>query len=261
MKLHARKRCIVLVKVVILLAFFSLVPVAAHAPSSMELEYNTDSQTLKAVITHNVSDPYTHYVLRIEIWKNGQSIETVKFAYQPTDSTFFYTFDIPAEEGDLLEVTADCNLGGSITGDLKVISGLGKGKAPSLWPFHAVFMTAGLLFMAAAISTVKKKAPKTWWFKAHKIMGGLAVIIVLIGLMTALYMVSQSGGGHFRVSHAYLGILALLFSVITPVVGTLSTKWKGHRPHVRSIHIWCGRAAVFLISIVIVSGLMQAGVL
>lgn len=261
MKLHTHKRCILLVKVIILLVFFSFAPVLAHAPSSMELEYNIDSQTLKAVITHNVSDPYTHYVFRIEIWKNGQSIDIVKFEYQPTDSTFFYTFDIAAEEGDLLEVTADCNIGGSITGDLKVISGLGKGKAPSLWPFHAVFMTVGLLFMAAAISTVKIKAPKTWWFKAHKLIGGLAVIIVLIGLTTALYMVSQSGGGHFRVSHAYLGILALLFSVITPGVGTLSTKWKGHRPQVRSLHIWCGRAAVFLIIIVIVSGLMQAGVL
>lgn len=138
---------------------------------------------------------------------------------------------------------------------------MGKGKAPALWPFHAVFMTTGLLLMAVAVATVKKKAPKTWWFKAHKVTGGLAVVIVLIGLITALYMVSQSGGGHFRVSHAYLGILTLLFSVITPVVGTLSAKWKSHKPQVRSIHIWCGRAAVFLIVVVIVSGLMQAGVL
>lgn len=251
-----------MVRVGILLAFLaSAAPVAAHAPSSMELEYNTDSQALEVILTHNVSDPYTHYVLRIEIKKNGQSFETEKFAYQPTDSTFFYVFDVPAEEGDLLEVTADCNLEGSITGDLKVISGTGKGKAPALWPFHAVFMTTGLLFMAVAVVTVKEKTPKTWWFKAHKIIGGLAVLSVLIGLTTALYMVSQSGGGHFRVVHAYLGILALLFSVITPVIGTISVKWKGHGPQVRTIHIWCGRAAVILIIIVIMSGLIQAGVL
>ncbi|MBU7016250.1 MAG: hypothetical protein HXS44_01980 [Theionarchaea archaeon] len=262
MKLHTSLRCILLVKVVILLAFLvSAAPVLAHAPSSMELEYDTDSQTLKAVLTHRVSDPYTHYVFRIEIWKNGQSFETVEFAYQPTDSTFFYAFDIPTEEGDLLRVTADCNLGGSITGDLEVISGIGKGKAPELWPFHAVFMTVGLLLMAVAVTTVKMKAPRSWWFKAHKIGGGLAVVIVLTGLITALYMVSQSGGNHFRVLHAYLGILALLLTIVTPVMGVISDKWKPRRPQVRSIHLWCGRAAVFLIVIVIVSGLMQAGVL
>ena len=132
---------------------------------------------------------------------------------------------------------------------------------PQLWPVHAVFMSVGLVLMVGAVFNVVNKAPRSWWFKAHKTIGGLAVVFVVIGLATAVYMVSASSGDHFSVPHAYLGIVTIFFSVITPGVGFISVKSKGRRPQMRKLHLWCGRGAVVLIVITLGSGLLQAGII
>lgn len=236
------------------------VPVHAHAPSDMTLAYNSDSQTLRVTLVHNVADPFTHYVYRIEIKKNGTVYTVEEFENQPTDSQFQYSFSVSAVRGDTLEVTAECNRGGSLAGEVTV-DGTEEVKAPQVWPIHAVFMSVGLVLMVIAVINVLNKTPESWWFKAHKILGGLAIGCVVIGFVTAVYMVSVSGGSHFRVSHAYIGILTILFSVITPLVGTVSVKWKGHKPQMRNVHIWCGRITVVLIVVTILSGLLQAGII
>ena len=236
------------------------VSVSAHPPSDMVLSYDTDSQTLTVTLVHNVSDPFTHYVYRIEIKKNGTVYTVEEFIDQPTDSKFRYTFSVAAVKGDTIEVTADCNLGGSIHGELYVGNDT-EVDIPALWPIHAGFMSIGLLLMIGAVVNVLNKTPKTWWLRAHKIVGGLSVLLVVIGLVTAVYMVSLSSGGHFKVVHAYLGIITLLFSVITPLVGFITLKKRENRPATRRLHILFGRIAVILILVTILSGLLQAGVL
>lgn len=237
--------------------------VSAHAPSAMQLEYDNSSQTLQVIVTHNVSDPATHYVYRIQITINGANLITEEYEGQPTDSQFTYTFQIPASPGDVIEVTAECNLGGSITERLDVgrTTTAAETEVPQLWPLHAGFMVTGLFLMIVAVSNVVNKTPKRWWLKAHKAVGVLSIALVVIGLVLAFYMVSQLGGGHLRVPHAYVGILTLLFSILSPFLGFAALTWKAHRRPLRTTHVWVSRITIGLLVITLVSGLLQAGVL
>ena len=47
--------------------------VYAHSPSSMNLTYDTGTQDLEVEITHQVSDPNSHYIFNIVIKKNGMA--------------------------------------------------------------------------------------------------------------------------------------------------------------------------------------------
>jgi hypothetical protein len=227
----------------------------------MTLSYEPDSETLVVTLVHTVGDPLTHYVYRIEVKKNGVIYTTEEFENQPTDAQVHYSFSVSAARGDTLEVTAACNRGGSLTAELVVGDTQKDVTVPQLWPVHAVFMSVGLALMVVSVFNVVNKAPRSWWFKAHKTIGGLAVVCVVIGLATAVYMVSASSGGHFKVPHAYLGIVTMFFSVVTPFVGFISVKSRGRRPQMRKLHLWCGRVAVVLIVVTLGSGLLQAGII
>lgn len=92
----------------------------AHSPSSMTAEYNSVTEQLTVEINHQVSNPNTHYVNNIVVTLNGETEVDQSYSSQP-DSSFTYTFeDIYAEEGDQIEVTANCNQGGLITDQLTV---------------------------------------------------------------------------------------------------------------------------------------------
>ena len=102
--------------------------VNAHSPSSMNAEYNSVTERLTVEINHQVSNPNTHYVNTIEITINGVSEIEESYSSQP-DSSFIYTFEnIYAEEGDEIEVTANCNQGGLITDQLTVGSDTTSGS-------------------------------------------------------------------------------------------------------------------------------------
>jgi ketosteroid isomerase-like protein len=62
-----------------------------------------------------------HHIKYVEIKKNGVTISKNKYGTQPTDSIFTYTYNIPAEKGDVFEVTATCNLWGHKTSTLVVV--------------------------------------------------------------------------------------------------------------------------------------------
>ena len=61
-----------------------------------------------------------HYIKYVEIEKNGAIISKNKYSTQPAGSIFTYTYNIPAEKGDVFEVKATCNLWGHKTSTLVV---------------------------------------------------------------------------------------------------------------------------------------------
>ncbi|MBS3749526.1 MAG: hypothetical protein KGY65_06385 [Candidatus Thermoplasmatota archaeon] len=94
--------------------------VNAHSPSSMSLTYDKAGEMLTVDIMHQISNPSSHYVNTIEITINGVSEIEQSYTDQPS-SSFTYTYnDVSAEDGDVIEVTASCNQGGSITDQLTV---------------------------------------------------------------------------------------------------------------------------------------------
>jgi len=68
------------------------------------------SQTLSVTISHSVSNPQKHYIKEITITKNGKALETYEYKSQPGPSSFTYTYNVKAKEGDTLKVKAKCNI-------------------------------------------------------------------------------------------------------------------------------------------------------
>jgi len=107
----------------IIILLFTTIPstVIAHGPSEVIVKYDFDNQQLEVTITHNVGDPNSHYINKIELYKNSILIDTQEYDNQPTSSTFSYTYDISAEDGDVLKAHAYCNRGGDLSSELTVV--------------------------------------------------------------------------------------------------------------------------------------------
>jgi hypothetical protein len=131
---------------------------------------------------------------------------------------------------------------------------------PVLWPFHAILMVLGFIFMLKAIIIAHFLRKENWWLKAHKTINSLAVIFALLGLSMAVYMVTEAETGHFRVPHAFLGIVTIIFVIISPSLGFAQFK-AGGKKSIKTAHKIFGYLTLILMLIMIVSGLIQAGVL
>ena len=108
---------------VLFIFFFLCVSVQlsyATAPKSVDLAYDMSTQTLSVTINHPTLSVSAHHIESVEIKKNGTSVSINKYGTQPTDSIFTYTYKIPAAKGDIIEVTATCNMWGHKTSKLTV---------------------------------------------------------------------------------------------------------------------------------------------
>jgi hypothetical protein len=93
-------------------------PAFSHGPADVTLNYDQGKQTLSVTVTHSpFSD--SHYVKEIEIGKNGKTVGKYPYTAQAGEK-FTYTYKIPAQPGDVLEVKATCSKYGSKTGRIVV---------------------------------------------------------------------------------------------------------------------------------------------
>ncbi len=94
----------------------------ADTPQDVALSYDPGTQTLTVNITHKSTFTGLHYVKQVEIRKNNQPVSRNEYKSQTGKTTFSYSYNVPANENDLLEVTAACNIQGQKTATLKVES-------------------------------------------------------------------------------------------------------------------------------------------
>jgi hypothetical protein len=87
----------------------------AHPPTDMSLDYDIYTDSLIVTITHETPAPDLHYINKIDIKKNDVLLVTQDYNNQPTNDIFSYTFNPDASIGDIIIVTAYCNIQGSIT--------------------------------------------------------------------------------------------------------------------------------------------------
>jgi hypothetical protein len=90
--------------------------VTAHPASNVDLNYDLDNQKLNVTISHNTNDKETHYIEKVEVYKNGVTIIREDYTSQPSSNTFTLSFDISAVDGDVLKVETECSISG-ITDD------------------------------------------------------------------------------------------------------------------------------------------------
>ncbi|MHA1949813.1 MAG: hypothetical protein ACW987_08075 [Candidatus Thorarchaeota archaeon] len=95
-------------------------PVDAHGPSNVHLGYDFGTQVLSVDVSHSTGDPSTHYIVQIIVEKNSVQFTTRDYTSQPSSSNIVDTFDVPAVDGDVLTVTAFCNIAGQLSDSITV---------------------------------------------------------------------------------------------------------------------------------------------
>ena len=102
---------------VFLIVFLTIagINVRAHPPDDMSLEYNSGTNTFKVSITHGVSDNTSHYVISVVIRVNGSIDQTESYTSQPDLVFFTYEYTVITKNESIIQVTASCSEGGSIT--------------------------------------------------------------------------------------------------------------------------------------------------
>jgi len=131
-----------------------------------------------------------------------------------------------------------------------------------MYPFysHVFFMTAGLLIMTAVVGVARFLRRKRWWLKIHRPAGIAAAVCLGAGFAAAAVMISQSGDGHFKVPHAWLGLATFICVLVAPTLGHLQFKIRSKIQQLRLWHRRTGYAALLLALLSALSGLVVAGI-
>jgi hypothetical protein len=88
----------------------------------VDINYNFNEQRLTVAISHNTDNTDTHYIEKVEVYKNGVNIIDEDYTSQTTSNTFTLYFNISANDGDILKVETECSIGGKTEDSLTVKS-------------------------------------------------------------------------------------------------------------------------------------------
>ena len=108
-------------------AFARMQTVNAHPPSGIVLFYNSNTNKLNATISHSVSDQIDHFVLSVVVEVNESTVISEIYTSQPSTDFFTYQYNVTANNGATIRVSATCNQAGTIRGCIVV----GGGTCPS----------------------------------------------------------------------------------------------------------------------------------
>lgn len=145
-------------------------------------------------------------------------------------------------------------------GTINIATGEAEEKEiPILWPYHAFFMILGFIFMLKAILIARFLKKERWWLRAHRCINSVATIFAVLGLLMGIYMVNETTGEHFSVPHTFLGIITIMFVIISPILGVAHQKVKGGG--LRIAHRGIGWITLLLMLFTIISGLILVGII
>jgi len=145
-------------------AFLLAIPAAAHSPADMTVSYDPNTAKISVTITHIVDNTANHYLSRVKVKLNGNVISDPDYKSQPTKDTFTLTYDVNANAGDEIWVTATCVRGGVLEKTYKVsepVRPVTSAQVPSTYqaPLKETVpptakSPAGLLSLLGAVATV-----------------------------------------------------------------------------------------------------------
>ena len=128
---------------------------------------------------------------------------------------------------------------------------------PTLWPYHASFMSLAMIFFAATwFSVVYKKRFGKKFLMTHHSLGSLGVFFAIIGLGIGIYMVAQLESGHIRVGHSMLATADLLLGIAALAVGQVFMSRKELKKRTRKPHIWLGGLSIVLMAVAVLLGIV-----
>lgn len=109
---------------------------------------------------------------------------------------------------------------------------------------------------AAGVARFYRKSGK--WLRMHRLLAVAGCISAWLGFVLAFIMREMHGGEHFRIFHAYLGIIALILVSWTPAVGYALLRRVRARTRVAMLHRWSGRGTAAICLLAIITGLLRA---
>ena len=145
-------------------------------------------------------------------------------------------------------------------GTINITTGASTERSAMAWQPHAVLMGTGLGLLLAGMFVARMKTRK-WWMKGHRAVMLLGAALTVSGLVYGYYMIRDSTTVHFRVLHAYIGMLSLLLTVAMAASGLVLLKLARNHPAARPAHRWLGRATILVLILTVLLGLVQAGVI
>ena len=126
---------------------------------------------------------------------------------------------------------------------------------------HAGLMFVGFLLFLTGFMIVRFMRRKRWWLKAHRALGITGAAIVILGLFAEALHISLAGMQHFKVPHAYIGIVVVFLALLTPVLGHLQFKFPKAVVPVKRLHITSGGTVLIIMAVNILLGLSIAGII
>jgi len=145
-------------------------------------------------------------------------------------------------------------------GTINLTTGASTEKSAMAWQPHAVLMASGLVLLMAGMFVARMKTQK-WWMRGHRTVMLAGAALTVAGLLYGIYMIQASSGVHFRVLHAYIGLIALVLTVAMAAMGQLLPKIAGSWKNARIAHRWLGRVTILVLIMTVLMGLMQAGII
>ena len=156
-----KKRLICVIAIVSLICITSAtINVKAHNPADVLLDYNSNTEVLTVTIVHGVSDRNSHYINSVYITVNGSMVLNELYTSQPTSSTFSYTYNITANGGARIQVTATCIVGGDNTECIIVGSGScdqGGIEIPGYLGLLIIFGITAIILSTFTYKNVRKR--------------------------------------------------------------------------------------------------------
>ena len=120
-KLYFKTMTYVVISIVICVLFSQVV--FAHPAEDLHFKYNFDEQELLVTIRHITKDPNAHYISKLDVYKNDFTIIEEDYSSQLSADVFELTFDVDAEENDILRIEVECNENGKVEESLTVTDG------------------------------------------------------------------------------------------------------------------------------------------
>jgi len=104
---------------VTVLIFLVAMPLFAHPPKNVALEYDSTTKILAAVIDHSVNNTSKHYVKKVVVEVNGEKRVEQTFTRQMDGEQHEVVYKIiDVNEGDKITVTGYCNISGKKKSEL-----------------------------------------------------------------------------------------------------------------------------------------------
>jgi hypothetical protein len=154
-----KKRIICFIAMVSLIYISSAtLTVKAHAPADVSLNYDSNTEVLTTTIIHGVGSN-DHYINFVYISVNGTMVVNAEYDSQPSSTSFSYNYNITANEGARIQVTATCSIGGDKTECIIVGSGpcVQGGRIPGYSGIMTIIGISAIILSITTYKNIKKR--------------------------------------------------------------------------------------------------------